>query len=244
MCHLRSGFCPIFREIKTKRIKVIDFLIHQDNLILTPGLSHSTWYCTDAFLYWQYPGLGWFIRILNCLFCHLHPEVPLSLQLLAPYLVLVNAIPTTFVLTISSLTTYPNPFTLLLSAPIPSTATSHGLVILVFLLVIWDLDILYSSGMECEFTNSELLSFFSLFCQPPWYVQLLNLMPLLLLCQGLSARRTTIITWNGCHVTLSTKREICVRVPQAELIYKRTKLEICHEKNCLLSITVLIIHIW
>lgn len=130
MCHLRSGFCPIFREIKTRRIKVIDCLIHQDNLILTLGLSHSTWCCTDAFLYWQYPDLCWLIRILNCLSCSLHPEVPLSHQLLAPYLVLVNAIPTTFVLTISSLATYPNLFWLLLSAPIASTATFHGLAIL------------------------------------------------------------------------------------------------------------------
>lgn len=130
MCHLRSGFCSIFREIKTRRIKVIDCLIHQHNLILTLRLSHSIWCCTDAFLYWQYPDLCWLIRILNCLSCSLHPEAPLSLQLLAPYLVLVNAISTTFVLTIPSLTTYPNPLWLLLSAPIASTATFHGVVIL------------------------------------------------------------------------------------------------------------------
>lgn len=130
MCHLRSGFCPIFREIKTRRIKVIDYLIHHDNLVLTLGLSHSTWCCTDAFLYWQHPDLCWLIRMLNYLSCSLHPEVPLSLQLLAPYLVLVNAIPTTFMLTIPSLTTYPNSLWPLLSAPIASTVTFHSLVIL------------------------------------------------------------------------------------------------------------------
>lgn len=72
--------------------------------------------------------------------------------------------------------------------------------------------------------------YFSLFCQPPRYLQLLNLMPLLVLCQGLSARRTTIITWIGCHVTVCQERDLYqgshrqrsfIRVPSWSYVMKK-----------------------
>lgn len=67
---------------------------------------------------------------MNCLSCGMYPEKTFSLWLLAPYLVTINAIPTTFVLIIPSLITYPNPIWILVSTPIASTATFHGPVIL------------------------------------------------------------------------------------------------------------------